>query len=165
MRDSLWGEDFFLCSSQAFPKVICLDIARTYIKHKIITCPQQLYTCIIILCRHYLSYRHSVFYWEYSVPKTHTILHPGPEWHIFHTFTNEDVDDNTPCFYIWSYAPYIQPYMRNTGLWGLMSLDQFGNTLCIVHVELIFKELFYPKIWIHFLSGENHISWMSTASE
>ena len=64
-----------------------------------------------------------------------------------------------------------------------MSFDRFRNTLCIVHVllELIFEELFYTsttrphslvleditvsgtKIWILFSSGENNISWMSTA--
>ena len=42
-----------------------------------------------------LLYRREYFTGKYTIRKTHTCtkLHPGPEWHIFHILTSEDIDD------------------------------------------------------------------------
>ena len=42
-----------------------------------------------------LLYRHECFTAKYATRKFRTKLHPGYEWHIFHIFTSEDIDDVT----------------------------------------------------------------------
>ena len=37
---------------------------------------------------------------KYAVHKTHTKLHPGPEWHISHILTSEDIDYIISRFYV-----------------------------------------------------------------
>ena len=37
--------------------------------------------------------RHVCFTGKYTTRKTHTKLHTGPEWRIFHILTSEDIDD------------------------------------------------------------------------
>ena len=40
-----------------------------------------------------LLYRQECFTGKYTTRKIHTKLHPGPEWHIFHILTSEDIAD------------------------------------------------------------------------
>ena len=40
-----------------------------------------------------LLYRQECFTEKYTTRKIHTKLHLGPEWHIFHILTSEDIDD------------------------------------------------------------------------
>jgi len=41
----------------------------------------------------FLLYRQECSNGKYTTHKIQTKLHLGPEWHIFHTFTSEDIDD------------------------------------------------------------------------
>ena len=43
----------------------------------------------------HLLYRHHCFTGKYTTRKSHTNLHPGLEWRIFHILTSEDIDDFT----------------------------------------------------------------------
>ena len=40
-----------------------------------------------------LLYRQECFTGKYTTHKINTKLHLGPEWHIFHILTSEDIDD------------------------------------------------------------------------
>ena len=40
-----------------------------------------------------LLHKQECFTGKYTTCKTHTKLHPGPEWRIFHFLTSEDIDD------------------------------------------------------------------------
>lgn len=48
-------------------------------------------------------HRHECFTGKYTVRKTHTKLHPGPEFHIFHILASEDIDDVISRFYAAAY--------------------------------------------------------------
>ena len=62
---------------------------------------------------------------KYTIRKIHTDIHPGLEWHIFHIFTSEDIDDFTDIKFV-SLKLYLNSLVYDRNIFGSSS-KVFGN--------------------------------------
>ena len=80
-----------MCNSQSSK---AFELAAAYLKIKEVRTKNKIHVqCTFIMHNPIYYYRQEFFTGKYTTRKMHTKLHPGPEWHIFHILTSEDIDD------------------------------------------------------------------------